>query len=107
MWEHNDWVFTNHVGKPVHPGVDHDVWKRLLKSANVRPARLHDARHTAATMLLVLGVPARAVMDVMGWSNIAMATRYQHMSNDLASTIAEQVETLLWSDHGEVSSERD
>jgi integrase len=40
--------------------------------------RLHDARHTAATVLLLLGVAERTVMGVMGWSNTAMAARYQH-----------------------------
>lgn len=40
----------------------------MLVAANVRKARLHDARHTAATILLVLNVPVRAVMEIMGWS---------------------------------------
>jgi integrase len=38
----------------------------------VRESRLHDARHTAATMLLALGVPERAAMGIMGWSSTAM-----------------------------------
>ena len=62
----------------------------------MREARLHDARHTAATMLLVLGVPARAVMDIMGWSSISMATRYQHVQDALREQIARQVDGLLW-----------
>ncbi|MEQ4305236.1 tyrosine-type recombinase/integrase [Plantactinospora sp. B6F1] len=46
--------------------------------AELRDGRLHDARHTAATELLLLGVPERAVMGIMGWSNSSMAVRYQH-----------------------------
>jgi integrase len=65
QWHDEGWVFANSFGRPVHPRTDHDEWKALLKAAEVRNARLHDARHTAATMLLVLGVPSRAVMDVM------------------------------------------
>lgn len=34
----------------------------------MRDPRLPDARHTAATVLLILGVPDRAVMEIMGWS---------------------------------------
>lgn len=49
-------MFTNRLGGPVHPTVDHEAWKALLRAAKVRDARLHDARHTAATMLLVLKV---------------------------------------------------
>src|SRR5215207_478218 len=35
--------------------------------SGVRDARLHDARRTASTMLLLLDVPSRALMDVMSW----------------------------------------
>jgi integrase len=34
---------------------------------------LHDARHTAATMLLVLKVPLPAIMEVMGWGEASVA----------------------------------
>jgi hypothetical protein len=47
----------------------------------VQERRLHDARHTAATVLLLLGVPERTVMSVMGWSTTAMAARYQHVGD--------------------------
>jgi len=90
LWVEQGWVFTNRLGGPVHPRVDHDAWKNLLKKADVRDARLHDARHTAATMLLLLGVPSRAVMDIMGWSQSSMTTRYQRMTPELTLSIANQ-----------------
>jgi integrase len=96
LWHDGDWVFTQPNGRPIDPRADHDAWKALLQEARVRDARLHDARHTAATMLLVLGVPTRAVMEVMGWSQMAMTTRYQHLSPELVGGIAEQVAGLLW-----------
>jgi integrase len=96
LWEEGGWVFTQPNGRPIDPRADHDEWKTLLKSAGVRDARLHDARHTAATMLLVLGVPTRAVMELMGWSQMSMTTRYQHIPPELVTSIAKQVESLLW-----------
>jgi integrase len=96
LWHGGDWMFTQPNGKPVDPRIDHDEWKTLLKEAGVRDARLHDARHTAATMLLVLKVPTRAVMDVMGWSQTSMTTRYQHVPNELRAGIATQLGALLW-----------
>jgi integrase len=60
-----------------------------------RETRLHDARHTAATMLLVLGVPQRVVMDLMGWSHTAMTARYQHVSGQVRQDIAAQRGGLL------------
>ncbi len=38
----------------------------------------------------------RAVMDVMGWSQASMATRYQHVPIEVLNGIAKQVEGLLW-----------
>lgn len=47
-------------------------------------------------MLLVLKVPTRAVMDVMGWSHANLTGRYQHVSAEVLTSIAEQMGGLLW-----------
>ncbi len=75
---------------------DHHAWKALLVAAGVREGRLHDARHTAATALLLLGVPDRAVMGIMGWSDSGMAARYQHITAPVRREVARQVDALLW-----------
>jgi integrase len=65
-------------------------------SAAPRHARLHDARHTAATVLLILGVPERTVMGVMGWSSTSMASHYQHMTDPIRRDVAARVGGLIW-----------
>ncbi len=95
-WHDEDWLFATKTGRGTSTRVDYDEWKELLKSAKVRDGRLHDARHTAATVLLILGVPERAVMGLMGWSSTAMAARYQHMVDTVRSSIAEQVDGFIW-----------
>jgi integrase len=87
------------------PRADYGEWKAVLKAAGVREARLHDARHTAATFLLVLGVGERAVMDVMGWSKITMAQRYQHVPDEVRRGIATQLGGLLWQPPGDDDGE--
>ncbi len=62
----------------------------------MREARLHDARHTAATVLLVLGVTERAAMGLMGWSTSAMVQRYQHLTPELRRDVADRVGGVLW-----------
>ena len=47
-------------------------------------------------MLLLLGVPERAVVGVMGWSSSAMALRDQHLTGAVRSDIAARVDALLW-----------
>jgi integrase len=100
LWREGDWVFTNRLGGPVHPTEDHRAWKALLGEAKVRDARLHDARHTAATMLLVLKVPLPAVMDIMGWSDASIAKRYMHVPRELVTAIAAEVGSLMWAETG-------
>jgi integrase len=89
-------MFAQPTGRPVDPRRDLADWKALLEEAGVRDARLHDARHTAATVLLLLGVPDRAVMEFMGWSNSAMAKRYQHVTAVLRNDIAKRLSGFLW-----------
>src|SRR5262245_15002024 len=66
------------------------------RPAELREGRLHDARHTAATVLLVLGIPDRVVIDIMGWSNTAMAKRYQHITGKIRRDVAERLDGLIW-----------
>lgn len=96
LWTEGGWVFTNPTGVVVNPRTDYTEWKRLLKAAGLRDAPLHDARHTAATVLLLLGVPDRAVMGLMGWSKAEMMTRYQHLTHTIRKDIADRVQALLW-----------
>lgn len=100
LWQEGDWLFATETGAPTNPRTDYSHWKRLLAGAGVRDGRLHDARHTAATVLLLLGVPERAVMAIMGWSNSTMAARYQHVTAGIRSDIAKSVGNLLWRDDG-------
>jgi integrase len=95
-WHEADWMFAQPTGKPIDPRRDQYEWKALLQAAGVREARLHDARHTAATTLLLLGVPERAVMDFMGWSNAAMVKRCTHVTARLRRDIADRLNAYLW-----------
>jgi len=96
LWQDGGWVFATPTGRPVNPNTDYHEWKQLLRDARLRDGRLHDARHTAATVLLILGVPERAVMGLMGWSSASMAKRYQHITDPVLKDVAERVDGLIW-----------
>ena len=89
-------MFATATGEPLNPNTDCHEWKQLLKDAGLRETRLHDARHTAATVLLILGVPVRTVMSLMGWSSSEMAARYQHVTDAIRHDVARQVDPLIW-----------
>ena len=96
LWHDEGWVFATPTGQPINPRTDYSEWKRLLRDAGLREGRLHDARHTAATVLLVLRQPTPTVMSLMGWSSESMAARYQHVTDALRSQVASQVGDLIW-----------
>lgn len=96
LWQDAGWMFAQPNGRPIDPTMARTEWKRLLVDAGVRDARLHDARHTAATVLLLLGVPERAVMEFMGWSHSSMTKRYQHVTAVLRNDIASRLDGFLW-----------
>ena len=95
-WHESGLVFTTVTGRPIDPR-DHSVhWVHFLERAGVRPARLHDARHTAATLLLVQGVDQRVVMDMLGWTSPTMTARHQHVVPELVEEANRRMSELLW-----------
>ncbi len=99
LWTEKGYVFTSPVGEPLNPNTDFHRWKDLLKAAGVRDGRLHDARHTAATVLLILGISDAVVDSIMGWEpgkSARMRRRYQHMTSRVLKDTAAKVGGLLW-----------
>lgn len=95
-WKDLDLVFAAPDGGYVDPKHDHDEWHRLREAAGVRPARLHDARHTAATILLILDVHPRTAMEMMGWTDMKTMLRYTHVVSELKQAAAVDVGRALW-----------
>lgn len=96
-WFDHGRVFAQPNGKPIEPRNDYRAWKALLRAAGVRDARLHDARHTAATLLLSQGVPARVAMEILGHSQISLTLgTYSHVVPELRKDAAERVGRALW-----------
>lgn len=95
-WAGLDLVFCNEDGSPIDPSRDHRAWKALLVEAGVKPYRLHDARHSAATILMLRGVQPRVVQDILGHSQISVTMRYQHAVDELKKDAAAQMGAAIW-----------
>lgn len=67
-------------GSPIDPAKDNAAWHRVLERAGVTDVRLHDARHTAVTILYDLGVPEAIIQDIVGQSTISVTRAYRHKS---------------------------
>jgi integrase len=89
-------VFCQRNGNAWQPSADWRAWKAFLKGAGVPEVRVHDARHTAATLLLLMGVDGRVVMDMMGWSVASMLKRYQHVLDEMKVDAGNKMSDALW-----------
>lgn len=69
-----DLVFTSTRGTPLEPRNINRAFDELVKKAGVRPIRLHDLRHSCATLLFAQGVPAATVQRILRHSSIATTT---------------------------------
>jgi integrase len=57
--------------------------QRACVRAGLRPVGWHVLRHSFASHLTMRGVPPLAVMQLGGWSSLAMVQRYAHLSPDV------------------------
>src|SRR5690606_29653035 len=87
-------VFTGPTGAPLTPEADFKAWKALRERAGLS-ARRHDARHTAATLLLALGVDPRVIQQILGHSSAVTTARYQHVDQTMARAALEQYGRLM------------
>ena len=101
-WQGSPCVFTTPIGTPVDPRSDYREFKKLLGRAGVTSVRLHDLRHTAASLLVVQGVPPRVVMEILGHSQIALTMNtYSHVAPKVSREAAERIARALWQDAGD------
>lgn len=80
----HDLVFADVDGSPIDPARDWAAWHGLLAAAGVRKARVHDGRHTAATLLLAQGVDVRVVQEILGHSSVTVTQGYTHVASAMA-----------------------
>ena len=79
-WEEHDYVFATPLGKHLDPGGVLVHLKHLLVKAGLPDKRFHDLRHSAATLLLSMGVHPKVVQEILGHSEISMTMDiYSHM----------------------------
>lgn len=99
LWQDSPCVFTTPIGTPVDPRNDFREFKKLLERGSLPSVRLHDLRHTAASLLLAQNVPARVVMEILGHSQIALTMNtYSHVALEVSREAADRMARLLWQD---------
>jgi integrase len=89
-------MFCHPDGRPLHPDTITRRFNRLVDNAAVRPIRLHDVRHTYATLSLDAGINPKKVSDRIGHADVGFTlSTYIHRSTSQDSEAADLFADLL------------
>jgi integrase len=89
-------VFVSENGAPIHPSNLLAHLHKTLEQAELPKIRVHDLRHTCATLMLDAGVSLVTVSKILGHSSVAITAKiYAHaLDKSKASAIATLSERL-------------
>ena len=71
-WTDTGLVFTGEDGEPLHPEVVSRCFRKAVKEAMLPVIRLHDLRHTHATLALRAGIHPKVVSERLGHATVAI-----------------------------------
>lgn len=95
-WVDTGLVFTREDGTAFRPEYLTHLFRRLVDAANLPRIRLHDLRHTSASLALAAGVPIKVVSDRLGHSSTAITSDlYTHVIPVVAQEAADSLAALI------------
>lgn len=71
-------VIVNQAGEPIHPSTWGHWFNRHVEAVGHRQIRLHDMRHSAATLMLQAGITPFVVAGILGHSPAVLLSTYAH-----------------------------
>lgn len=95
----DDWVFAQPDGSPLHPTRFTRVFHRRAAATDLPPIRLHDLRHTWATLAMRAGINPKIVQERIGHASVAITLDlYTHVDHAQHDQAARAVTALFWDD---------
>ena len=92
----DDYVFQSADGQPVNPASFSNTFDRLVARSGLPRIRLHDLRHTYATLALRLGTHPVLLSERLGHTSIAVTIdRYSHVIPSIDRNAADVVAQLV------------
>lgn len=91
-----DLVVAKENGEAIHPDSFSQAFERLVRNAGLRRIRLHDLRHTHATLAVRAGVPVKVISERLGHESPAFTLRqYAHVMPGMQAAAAAQIADVL------------
>lgn len=95
-----DYVCVTDKGRLITPAAVSTGFQRFLSKHNLRQIRLHDLRHSCASMLLANGVPMKAIQDWLGHESFdTTADVYSHIDYQSKKESGDTIQNLIFSDN--------
>jgi integrase len=89
-------VFTSSLGTPLYERNVRREFETILMAAGLPSMRIHDLRHTCASLFLAQGVHPRVVMETLGHSQISLTLdTYSHVMPALGVEAAAKMDLLV------------
>ncbi len=97
-WKETDYVFSHANGKPFHPSRVTEAFGQTIKQSTLPHIRLHDLRHTHATLLLKAGINPKIVSERLGHASIHITLdTYSHVLPGMQEEAVQRLEEMLQS----------
>lgn len=104
--EGTDWVFPAESGDGAFQGTE-KVWRRIREAAGMPDLRIHDLRHSFASMGLLAGDNLAVIGKLLGHGDVKTTARYAHLADDAlrhaAARISSSIEAALEGKSGNVT----
>lgn len=95
-WDDGDLVFCTTIGTALDASNVTRAFQRHLAAAGIPRRRFHDLRHSAATLLMLQGVSARVVQEMLGHSSVTVTLgTYSHVLPALKREAADRMDDVL------------
>jgi len=92
----DDLVFSHYDGSPLLPNSIIHAWIKLVRRCGLHGIRLHDARHTHASLLLKQGVHPKIVQERLGHGSIQITLdTYSHVAPGLQQAAANKFDEIV------------
>ncbi len=102
----DDLVFSHFDGKPLLPNTVTHAWIKLVRHNSLKPIRLHDARHTHASLMLKQGIHPKVVQERLGHSSIQITLdTYSHVAPGLQEAAAKRFDEAFSTKYNEAKNE--
>ncbi|WP_081336272.1 tyrosine-type recombinase/integrase [Mycobacteroides chelonae] len=94
-WTDTGLLVVDEFGNPPHPDTLTTAWRRALANAGLPHVRLHDARHSCATLMHLNRVPVVVIAAWLGHQDPGFTLRtYAHSTNDALAEAAAMLGTI-------------